>query len=488
MTIAATARHPRSPFLAGPLDPKRGGFTLVFLLVIAFMFPDVLSLNIGTMRLPPVRIGILLLFVPALLLYLTRPGPKFYSFDIAYLLFGMWTVISIIVNRGILSGYQVYGVFILEYIVIYILFQGAVRSVKQITSVLNTLILAAMVLGVLSAIEAITHNHFLMNAAYRFAGLGEYGGAFFGSTHNNTRLGMLRATSIFNHPILFGLFSAAVFPFAWYLSRNMASRLMRSGMVLAGVFFSLSSGPYLALMIQALLIGTEWVTRGIKNRFRIFFSGIMAFLVTVHFVAESGVYRLVQFIALDPGSTWYRRVIWQQGMLDVRRSPLFGIRPEEWSRLPWMSPSLDNHWLLQALIGGVPSVIFLGTAMTLIARRLFERPDNELPQQLAQLRRAWAAAALGMVVCGSTVAFFEKIQPLFAIMIAIGAVVCRLIHDWETAARPMLAAAGARGEGAETASDRHPTGRCRPILGALGPARETVEPSRPMPAIKGRLR
>ncbi len=438
--MMADTTFPRRPHRASgavtALHPlvKGSGFTVLFLLLVAMIVPDVLSLNLGSLRLPPIRLGAVLLFIPAMLMFLSRNGGRLYNFDVFFILFCIWTAMCIIINRGIAGGIELSGAFILEYLVIYLMIQGMIVRINQLENFIWLTIAIVVILGILAIIEAVSHNHFLMQMAYDIANLGKYNGAFFGSDGNNVRLGMLRATSIFNHPILYGLFCAAFFSYAWYMSKTFFSKLLWGGSVSIAAFFSLSAGPLLSLIVQFIAVFIEITTRKIPNRAPIVIGIIASFLLLVQVVSQSGVYRLIQFIAMDPGSTSYRKAIWQNGIDDVLRNPIFGFRPENWTRPGWMSPSVDNHWLLQMMVSGIPSVIFLAICLIILTRRLFKSPDAAIPPELARMRRAWAYSILGMVICGATVAFFEKAQPLFAILIGIGGSTFRLLDDWERAA------------------------------------------------------
>ncbi len=432
--------RPRKTAGAAPrLHPlaKGAGFSVLILFLIPLLVPDVMSLQAGSLRLPPLRVGIIVFFIPALVMFFSRNGGRLYNFDWLYFGFAIWTMMAIISNRGLSGSVEKVGVVLLEYVVLYLLIQGAIRRVSQIRFFIWSIIGIIVVLGALAIVEALTHRYFLMQAAYTLAGRGVYIGPFFGQVGNDVRLGMMRATSIFNHPILYGLFCGVFFSYAWYLPRTLFGRIFWGGAVAVATFFSLSAGPLMALLVQFIVVGVEVTTRKLPNRAPILLWLTAGFLMLVQLVSESGIYRLVQLVAMDPGSTSYRRAIWQNGIDDVMRNPIFGIRPEDWTRPGWMSPSMDNQWLLQMITGGIPSLILLALCLIVLTRRLFRRPDAEIPPEIAALRRAWAYSILAMVVCGTTVAFFEKAQPLFAILVGLGGVTFRLLDDWERAATPL---------------------------------------------------
>jgi O-antigen ligase len=168
---------------------------------------------------------------------------------------------------------------------------------------------------------------------------------------------------------------------------------------------------------------------------------VSAGLLFVHFASNRGLFVLMVIFTLSPASAYNRRLIWEHGIDDVLRSPLFGIRPETWTRPFWMKPSIDNYWLFQAMQGGIPSVLLLLLAIMLIIRQLYRLPTNSLPPALEGLRRGWLFLIIAMILCGATVHFFDKLQPYFAFVVATGAAAARILADWERGAGSATATA-----------------------------------------------
>lgn len=401
-------------------------FSLLLFVALGFLIPDVLSLNIGPMRLPPIRVLLLIAAVPVFLAYVGSARIRLRSHDYLFFAFVGWTVLCMAVNRG-LDGYQRIGNFTLEYLVMYMAVSVFLVNVAQILRFLNIVFLVILVLGVLAAVESMSNRYILMDLALKFVGGGQYW--IFEGGDGARRLGLWRATSVFSHPILYGVFCAVFLSFAWYVHRSVATRLVKCAIIAGATFFSLSAGPMLALTLQIGFIALETVTRGIKGRAPIILWSSFVFLAFVQVAAESGVYRLVQLVSLEGGSAWYRQLIWIHSLDDVLRSPLFGMLPENWEKPGWMTPSLDNQLILFAMDGGIPALVFLLAALVALTRRLFVRPDAALSFELAGLRRAWTFSVLAMTLVAGTVAFFDKMPPLYALVIGLGATICRLVEE-----------------------------------------------------------
>jgi O-antigen ligase len=190
------------------------------------------------------------------------------------------------------------------------------------------------------------------------------------------------------------------------------------------------------------MIAVEYATRQIKHRAKIIGAAVLSMLAFVHVTASRGIFAVVVILVLNPATAYYRREIWNSGMIDVRRSPIFGIVVENWTRPAWMvSGSIDNFWLFQMLRGGVPSVAFLLLAIVLIYWRVFRLADAAIPDVLRRQRRAWAYALAALLIGAVTVHLYGKAQPYFTFLIAIGAALVRLLDAAPEQAREAPAAA-----------------------------------------------
>ena len=423
----ATGRRRARPAIAAFLRERGAGFSLVILFMLAFIVPNQIALDLGGVRLPPLRIALLALLIPIIMALLRRQGGKLYDFDKWYIAFVLWTVLCILLNRG-LGGVEPAGQFALEYIVVYMMAQGCLTSVSRLRAVLNLTVLLALGLLMLAIPEALDKQYYTQNFANALMGL-----PMIVAREDYVRMGMQRAMTVFTHPILYGVFCATLVGLIWQIERRPFQRFVRIAILVAATFFSLSSAPFLVIIVQLFLMVIERATRWLKNRVKIFLSILFTLFVLLETFTGRGFVGTLMIFTLDPATAYYRKLIWENGIDDVLRNPIFGMRPEEWTRLPWMTASIDNEWLLQMMRGGVPSLIFLAIAVWLLTRRLYARPDRAIPDVLARLRRGWLFMMIALFLCGSTVAFFDKLQSFFALMIGVGGAIARLMIDWEKA-------------------------------------------------------
>lgn len=410
------------------LLPEAGlGFSALTLMMLAFIIPNPIALTIGGVVFTPLRIMLILSVVPVLLAFSSRRTGRLYAFDLWFLAFALWSAMCILKNQG-LGGIEFMGQFLLEFVILYFLVQFSISSVANLTSIVSLMFWMVFFLLILAIPEAVFRVHFTMNAANAIVGLPPIE-----PLPHYVRLGLQRAMTVFNHPILYGVFCAAILGFAWELTRSLAGRLFRLAVISAATFLSLSSAPILVLIVQVILMIGERTTRGVKKRGIIAVSVVAAAVFAMEAFTGRGAIGFLSLITLEGGTAYYRQLIWHFGIDDVLRHPIFGFYAPLWTRPSWMGVTVDNYWLLLAMRGGIPSVLFLALALLSIGRHLYRRPDEELSDVLVRLRRAWAFAIIALLLSGGTVAFFDKLQPFFAMMIGLGGVIVRLIAASEHA-------------------------------------------------------
>lgn len=445
---AAASATPSSDAAASfrPLHETQG-WSLAILLVLAIVTPNQFTVVLGGVSFHPIRIALILLLIPGILKFLSRTGMRLENYDLTYFAFSLWTGVAILVNRGA-GGIERAGQFVLETMFLYVIVQGAIRSVANVRAVVDLLFKIVLVLGLFGIPELLSGEYYLLNLLNKMIGSPPQTELLAAP-----RFGLTRVTSIFAHPILFGIFCAATASLVWYFSRDNATRLWRSAVVFAVTMMSLSSGPFVVLLVQYACIFCERITRGMRHRLKKFLAAFGFFYVFINIVSNRGLFLFIVLISFEPATAYYRRLIWENGIDDVQRNPIFGIRPEEWTRIYWMGSSIDNYWLFQAMQGGLPSVVFLMATLVLIGRRMFRLPTSALPAALEALRRGWIYMIFGFAICGATVHFFDKIQPYFALMVALGGAIARLIADWERHAAARAAEQAAAAPGTETETE-----------------------------------
>ena len=131
------------------------------------------------------------------------------------------------------------------------------------------------------------------------------------------RLGLTRVHSVFDHPILFGVFTGSVFALGYLVlgyEESIFRRTLRVGIIGATTFLSLSAGPLIAVVAQGFLLFWNSLLGTIKYRWTILI-GLLGFIfASVEVVANRSLLAIVSsYVTFDPQSYWFRTVIWDYG-------------------------------------------------------------------------------------------------------------------------------------------------------------------------------
>lgn len=399
-------------------EPEKLPVVFIILLALLIFVPIELSVRVGSFSMPWYRIFLFVIAIPVLVRALTG-HIKLKSFDRWLIALTVWICFCELLKRG-LGGIQPSGTLIAESLVVYFLARIHFTRIGHFISFASMLFKMCLVAVLISIPETfILKTHFVHDIARQITG-------YYYDVQTETRLGFLRGASFFEHPILYGLFCSFTFGIVWSSTKSSLKRKFRSVVLLVGVITSLSSAPILTMIIQITLIVAERITQKIRHRVKIVlaFSAFTYVFLSV-FSNRGPIGIIATSLALNPQTGYFRILIWENAIDDVLRSPIVGIIPGEWTRPHWMPVSIDNHWLLLALIGGIPSVIMFAVVIGLIWSALYKKSD--LPSEVARLRFGWSITIFAFLLGGSTVAYYGKVEPFVYLIIGYGAALSQLI-------------------------------------------------------------
>lgn len=421
---SGTATRPAAEAAPDFFERVRTSPLLTLILVLLMLVPIELSIRAGPLSLPWYRAILLVVAIPV---FVQATRLRFAAFDWCMLVHALWTVLAMLLKRGG-GGIEPGGSYLVETLVVYLVVRLVMTRPGHFTAVPRIMVVLMAPVILLAIPEAlIVHRHFVHDIARQLTG-------YYYDVPMETRLGMLRAAATFEHPILYGLFCATPVALAWVTARSRARAITMTAVLCGGTVLSGSSAPMLVMAISVLLLIGERLSRNIPGRFRLLM-GFTAFcFVFLEVFSNRGFFQVIaQELTLNPWTGYYRVLIWENGIDDVLANPFFGIRPEEWTRPAWMTPSIDNNWLLLGMKGGFPGVLLLLAAMGLIWFRLYRR--DPVPHEFDRIRFGWSCVALALLLGGSTVAFFGKMQPFFFVLLGYGAALAHLDFAAGTEAR-----------------------------------------------------
>jgi hypothetical protein len=282
----------------------------------------------------------------------------------------------------------------------YFLGRVYVRDEATFRKVVKVLFLLVLMFLPLAAAESILNRAFALDFFSKF-------GQSFAVTDMEFRMGLRRAQGVFEHPILYGVFCSSVFALAFYVLGDAKFRVTNLGRLAVSAlatFFSLSTGAFISVVIQAILIAWDFLMRKSKKKWTILtILVIFAYLLVDALSNRSPAEVFISYLTFNLGSSYNRVLIWEFGTQQVLTTPWFGTGvPGHWERPDWMhSGSLDNFWLLMAVRHGLPALFFLAMCYWCMLRRIGKA--NLVDPQLLNARKGLLFAIIAISVSMSTV-------------------------------------------------------------------------------------
>lgn len=388
---------------------------LALICFISLLIPAYFS--IGTLLMTPSRL-LFLVLVPVLLIRLF--GNKFGRFNLIdglFIFHVLWFTLSAAINQPkvVITFGGSTSVIILGG---YLAGRAGIRNLDQFLGFVRFFGLIVAIGLPFALYEALSHHLSISRLIEMIPGV----------TSNKDvqyplRMGLDRVQLVFAHPIHFGFFcslSAGLFFFS--MKNQMGNfRLWAQAAVLGLMtFLSLSSGPFLAMLIQLLLLFWAHVMRKLERPW-ITLVWLCTGLYAVLEVASNGpaLYYIITKLAFNPATANVRRILLDYGIDQVLMTPVFGIFKRPWNLPPWMTGSLDNYWLGLAVSYGFPTFFALFLAFVIaivkIARRDFPRGST-----LDRARIAWITSMVSATLTLGTVFLWNEIASFMFFFFAAG--------------------------------------------------------------------
>lgn len=334
-----------------------------------------------------------------------------------------WMVVSFVAFYGVEGFARGVGLAV-DVAIPYLCARASIKSYQDLRRLLIYCLPGLIIAGAAVAAESLSHRLIVRPIfASIFGDLSSYENGVAVSNARffvDYRMGLLRASGPFPHPILGGLFLSSFLPL--FLRAGLKGWPKIAGPItgLLG-FFSVSSAVFLAYAVDIGLIIIDAILRFARLKIWPVIIGSTAILLLAAQVASGG--RLVGFISrisLNPATAYYRQLIWEYGSQSILDHPIIGIGFSEYQRLSWMTPSVDNYWLLLGIRHGflTPVCIFVFCLMFIwkLGQSL-----KYVPAQDQKLGQALNVCVFTLVITAFTVSYFSGMQTLFYILLGAGA-------------------------------------------------------------------
>jgi hypothetical protein len=421
--IPAVAWSARRPNAAAARTPASlSALIIPITLVITSAMPSALQIVFGTVLVTPSRVlGMISIFVviPAIV-----SGNRFNrnAADWFVMLFAFWASISFLVSGGT-KGIQSAGAIALESIVPYFIGRVYITDSARMSKVAVTMMLIVWAVLPLAFVESMTRVHIVQEAL----------GAKIGNllSAESMRYGILRAMATFDHPILYGVFCALVFPAAWYILPR-RWRILNVTVIAASVVLSASSAAYLGFALIAALILWERFTTRVQHRWQILLGIMLAAITLIGLVSNRPLTSIIAgSLSFSSSTGWIRLLQWNFGWANVWDHWLLGLGSSDWVRPYWLNSSIDDYWLLNAMLYGIPGLIGVAgaTLSAIVAVGRGAIPQTDHARRNARI--AWVFAIVMLSVVGLSVDYWKGMQVLFFFMIGQG-----MFLGWPRAVSP----------------------------------------------------
>ncbi len=386
----------------------------IIILVISFLCPTELSLHIGSLRLPPHRVALLLLLPLALMRILSRPDIHIKSFDIFFILFNVWTVVVFTYNEEGLAGFIFGGSLALESLGAYMIARAWIRDLPTFQASLRVIALGVITAALFAMPETFLGKTFTHDFLAKVTG-------YYHPTGTETRLGLTRAYGTFDHPIHYGTFCAGLLALFWFGERRVGGKRKKAALLFGATFLGLSSAPILCLILQTSLITWEKISRGIASRVSLTLALLSVLYIGASLIStRSPIAFIATGMTLDPWTGYYRLKIWEHGMENVWANPWFGIGLGDWERPWWMvSSTVDAFWLVIAMRGGIPTFLLLAVAIVLITRAVVKNQSKLADPTARRLVAGWLISLIALSLIGCTVHYWNVLHSYYFFFVGL---------------------------------------------------------------------
>ena len=239
------------------------------------------------------------------------------------------------------------------------------------------------------------------------------------------RMGLNRVQMDFATPIHYGVYCTIVFSFCYFGLKGVYSnfkRYLATMVIFACVFFSLSSGALLPVMLQLFMIIWAFMFRKSARRWWYLLGWLAFCYVFIDLLSNRSPYRVfMSYATFSSANAYWRAAINQYGMENVWANPYLGIGFANWKRPSWMgSNSVDNFWLLMAMRHGIPGFLLIATGYAVAMWQVVFARLGDGDPVLLRLRLAWIFTFISLAFTMVTVHIWSEIYSLVFFHIGAG--------------------------------------------------------------------
>lgn len=401
--------------LSGPTSSLRGAVQekrsagLLIIFILTLLTP--ISFELAGIRLSPNRLYLLIAIIPYAISIVSGRIGRFTAVDLFFLLHGVWIVLALIAVHGT-ARIPFAGITSAEVVGGYFVGRVLITDEADYRRLFRMILIALICLLPFAIVESFTGRLIIPDLLRPVFDTPFRGGSAYG------RMGLERVYGVFDHPILWGLFSAMTLSNFIMLARgNIAKIIFGMALTLYATMLSLSSAPLMACGLQLCLLAWGWVMGGKWKMLLI--CTVIGYVVIDLLSNRTPITILIETMTFNPMTGYTRIAIFDAGWAAVKASPMFGIGFNDWPRPSWVTSSVDNFWLLTAMRYGLVGAGFLVLAFLahfwLLAQTKIKDPG------VAAIRVGHAVALAGISFTLTTVHIWGTMSVFVMFYIGAGA-------------------------------------------------------------------
>lgn len=321
---------------------------VAWLALIGLIIPAAeVQIFVGGAKFTVGRMAISLLFLPAVAMLLAK-GRRMQVADLLVLATASWIIGAALYTDGT-AALSSAGAESLELLGGYLVARGFFWGPRALRSFLDALKVLAFVAIVFAMADSASERLIIHDTFASFTHITPI--------EDQYRMGMVRATSTFDHAILFGTFCAVVGAILLYSETNVMKRFLYVSLCLTGAFLSLSSSSLMAFAIVFFTYAYGHLMERYQWRWTACWTAFGAFLLCIVLVTNKPLGWVLSHLTLDPESGYFRLLEWEAAFVEISRSPWTGHAFFDFGTAELYS--VDCVWLALALRFGLPVIAFL---------------------------------------------------------------------------------------------------------------------------------
>ena len=391
---------------------KGGSLIPACVALIGIIMPSQVQLFVGEAKFTGARIGVILLFFPAIFMWCQR-GRRAVWTDFFACATAAWMIVAAVSTGGWGSLPSAAGAETLEFIGGYIIARGFFFEPTALDSFIRVLRAFAIVAIFLALADTVSGRWITQDIAGAIFHVSPPGPVY--------REGIVRATSTFDHPILFGTFCSLVAAVLLYSTLSSLRRIVSVGLCFLGCLLSLSSAALISFFIVLALYIYDRLMSRYSWRWHVVWLGLTAFLGALFLLSNHPIGWLLSHLTLDPQSGYFRLLIWDAAFIKIGQSPLTGFGFNLLNH-EILDTTVDSVWLLSSLRFGVPMIVLLLlTNVSALWPGRQRAKKMRVDSSMDELRRGFTIVLLMFMFTGLTVHFWNFMWIFWGLCIGIRA-------------------------------------------------------------------